>query len=160
MTIRRTNKGASIDMEALMSQAPKHSPAVGNMRVNAKGDLLGPSGEVVKTNEQRVREFYQQHPSASTSTASLKGRKPTPDADAPDRGTPVPKTAKTQQENVRTQQAPPPPAPAPTPEPAPVAEPEEFDAPEQAEPVGYREVELPNGDIEMVPVYKDSEGDQ
>jgi hypothetical protein len=33
-----------------------------------------------------------------------------------------------------------------------VVEPEEFDAP--AEPVGYREVELPNGDIEMVPVYK------
>ena len=155
MTVRRTNKGANIDMEALIAQSSKHSPAVGNMRVNAKGDLLGASGEVVKTNEQRVREYYQQHPSASTSTASLKGRKPTPDADAADSGAPVPKTAQTAKENVRTQ-----PKPEPVPEPAPVAEPEEFDAPEQAEPVGYREVELPNGDIEMIPVYKDSEDDQ
>ena len=32
------------------------------------------------------------------------------------------------------------------------SEPEEFDAPQ--EPVGYKEVTLPNGDIEMVPIYK------
>ena len=36
-------------------------------------------------------------------------------------------------------------------------EPAEFDPPESIEPVGYKEVELPNGDIEMVPVYKQEE---
>lgn len=146
MTIRRTNKGASIDIDALISQAPKHSPAVGNMKVNAKGDLLGPSGEIVKTNEQRVREFYQEHPSASTSTASLKGRKPAPDHDSAGTVVAEPKTANTQKENLRTQ-----------PKPEPVAEPEEFAPAQGVEPVGYKEIELPNGDIEMVPVYKDTD---
>ena len=37
------------------------------------------------------------------------------------------------------------------------AEPEEFDAPDDLEPLGYREVELPNGDIEMVPYYKETD---
>lgn len=149
MTVRRTNKGASIDMEALMSQSSKHSPAVGNMRVNAKGDLLGANGEIVKTNEQRVREHYQSHPSASTSSASLKGRKPTPDpSDAQQNNPSAPKTAKTQAENQRTQN---------TAEIDDQEQPREFDSVEGVEPVGYKEIELPNGDIEMVPVYKDTD---
>ena len=32
--------------------------AVGNMRVNARGDELGDKGEVVKTKEQRAKEYY------------------------------------------------------------------------------------------------------
>jgi len=155
MATRRTNRGASIDFESLISQAPKHSPAVGNMRVNAQGDLLGTGGEILQKSEQRVREHYQDHPASTTAQVSLKGRKPTPDADTATAGTPAPKTAQTAKENVRTETK-----TASKPKPAPVAEPEEFDAPADAEPVGYQEVELPNGDIEMVPVYKESEGDQ
>jgi len=84
----------------------------------------------------------------------------------------TPKTSKTQKENVRKSSvtpeqvskrmqemedelvAPIEPEIAPIP---PVEEPEEFDAPK--EPVGYKEVELPNGDIEMVPIYKDDNED-
>ena len=101
--------------------------------------MLGKGGEIVQRNEDRVRAYYKNNPRSSTS-ASLKGDTPTqklqPDTAIPD----APKTAATAKENVRTAK------------PTPVVEPDEFDAPN--EPVGYREVELPNGDIEMVPVYK------
>jgi len=140
MTIKRSNRGASIDFDALMAKAAD-STAVGNMRVNAQGDVIGKGGEIVQRNEDRVRAYYKNNPRSSTS-ASLKGDTPTQKLQ-PD--TPIsnaPKTAATAKENVRTAM----------PQAQPVAEPDEFDAPN--EPVGYREVELPNGDIEVVPVYK------
>jgi hypothetical protein len=108
------------------------------MRVNAQGDVLGKGGEVVQKNEERVRAYYKNNPRSSTAAASLKGEMPaaklTPDA---------PKAAE-----VKTAAT----GKANKPAPAPIAEPDEFDAP--VEPIGYREVELPNGDIEMVPIYK------
>lgn len=147
MTLRRSNRGTPIDMDSLIAASNVTSPAVGNMSVNAKGDKLGARGEVVQKNEDRVRAYYRDNPRSSNSRVSLKGDAPTsklaPDTDAkPPVG--APKTAKTAAENVRTAK------PAPAPEP--VAEPDEFTAPQ--EPIGYKEVELPNGDIEMVPVYK------
>ena len=142
MTTYRSNKGVSIDFDSLVSASSKHSSALGNMRVNANGDVLGPNGAIVQKNEDRVRAYYKNNPRSSTAGVSLKGdahsQKLTPDSPNPAEV----KTAKTARENVRTA-------------PAPVAEPEEFDAP--GEPVSYREVELPNGDIEMVPVYKNEQ---
>jgi hypothetical protein len=139
MTIKKSNRGVSIDFDALMAKAGD-STAVGNMRVNAQGDVLGKGGEVVQKSEDRVRAYYKNNPRSSTST-SIKGNSPSQKLQ-PD--TPIqsaPKTTATAKENVRTAK--------PTP---PVVEPDEFDAPQ--EPVGYKEVTLPNGDIEMVPVYK------
>lgn len=141
MTTYRSNKGVPIDFDSLVSASSKHSSALGNMRVNANGDVLGPNGSIVQKNEDRVRAYYKNNPRSSTAGVSLKGDNPTQKL-TPDSPSPAEvKTAQTARENVRT-------APAP----APVAEPDEFDAP--AEPIGYKEVELPNGDIEMVPVYK------
>ena len=138
MTVRRSNRGMQVDFDALIA-SQQASPAVGNMRVNAQGDVLGKGGEIVQKNEERVRAYYKSNPRSSTSSASLKGETPsaklTPDA---------PKTAE-----VKTA------ATAKANKPAPVAEPDEFDAP--VEPIGYREVTLPNGDIEMVPVNKSDE---
>jgi hypothetical protein len=34
-------------------------PAVGNMKVNARGDQLGPGGKVVKTREQILSDYYK-----------------------------------------------------------------------------------------------------
>jgi len=113
------------------------------MRVNAQGDVLGRGGEIVQKNEERVRAYYKNNPRSSTS-ASLKGETPTQKLQPDTVTSAVPKTASTAKENIRTAK--------PTPTPDPVVEPDEFDAPN--EPIGYREVELPNGDIEMVPIYK------
>lgn len=140
MTIKRSNRGASIDFDALMAKAAD-STAVGNMRVNAQGDVIGKGGEIVQRNEDRVRAYYKNNPRSSTS-ASLKGDTPTQKLQPDTSISNAPKTAATAKENVRTAM----------PQAQPVVEPDEFDAPN--EPVGYREVELPNGDIEVVPVYK------
>lgn len=170
MPIKRSNRGQNIDMDALIA-ANKSVPAVGNMNVNAAGDVLGPDGTIVKRNEERVRDYYKQ--SSSSDSVSLKGEMPKL---KPDTSVEQPKTSKTAKENVRTQQTTPPItepnvsdtisevlndansiAEPEVPEVPVVEEPEEFDAPEGIEPVGYKEVELPNGDIEMVPVYKKEE---
>jgi hypothetical protein len=140
MTTKRSNRGVQIDFDALISSA-RTSPAVGNMRVNAAGDVLGTGGAIVQRNEERVRAYYKNNPRSSTAQASLKGDAPklSPDHEP----TMAPKTAATAKENVRTAK----------PAAEPVVEPDEFDAPQ--EPIGYREITLPNGDIEMVPVYKE-----
>lgn len=54
----RTASGQVIDMEALRLKN-EHVIAVGNMRVNARGDELGAGGLVVKDRNQRVDEHYK-----------------------------------------------------------------------------------------------------
>ena len=166
MVIRKSNRGQSIDMEALIA-ANKESPAVGNMKVNAGGDVVGSGGEIVQANEDRVRAYYQDNPSSSTSQVSLKGDMPGIKAE-PDGANPLePKTAKTAKENKRT--APKEPSVLDTVEEVledkieAVSQPEEFNQPaevkDENEPLGWREVEQPNGDIEMVPYYTEDEED-
>lgn len=111
MAVRRTNRGVKIDLEDM---AAKFSdlPAVGNMNVNARGDVLGPNGQIIKRSEERVREYYKANPKVNTETVSLKKgiSDPQPESEQP------------------------------------VAQPTAAPEPQ------YREVELPNGDIKMVPV--------
>lgn len=136
MATKRSNRGNPIDIDALRAQAPKSSPAVGNMRVNASGDRLGKGGKVVERNEERVRKQYAKTTSSSSDSVSIKGpaRKSTlpVDNDIPANKTPAPKPA-----------------------PAPVEEPDEFEAP--VEPIGYKEVEDEDGNIEMVPYYREED---
>ena len=159
MATRRTNRGQIIDMDAIIASAKPTSSAVGNMGVNAKGDKLGPGGRIVQKSEDRVRDHYKNNPRSSNPRQSLKGAMPDAPQTKVDKTT-EPKTAKTARENVRVteeqviqkreelKQEIQPDLPA---------EPEEFDAPDDLEPLGYREVELPNGDIEMVPYYKETD---
>jgi len=51
-------KGKEVNMAALML-ANQYSVAVGNARMNARGDLLGKNGEIVKTREQLGQEYHQ-----------------------------------------------------------------------------------------------------
>tara|TARA_B100000575_G_C23139600_1_gene662853 strand:+ start:4171 stop:4632 length:462 start_codon:yes stop_codon:yes gene_type:complete len=145
MSTRRTNKGQIIDFDALLSTQGE-SPAVGNTGTDAKGNIRDPkTGDVIKPAEVRVREYYRDNPQTSDDQVSLKGKVPEASgslqADAPEV-----KTAKTQKENIRTQK---------TKEPEPEApQGESFD---EQQPLGYREVELPNGDIEMVPYYTEDD---
>ena len=54
----RTAQGKTLDIEKLRLQN-ELIPAIGNMRVNARGDQLGPGGRVVKNREDMVNEHYQ-----------------------------------------------------------------------------------------------------
>lgn len=100
---RRTAKGRVINIDDLIASAP-HTTAVGNMKVNAQGDELGPGGEVTATREQRTRAYYKNHPQASNKRVSLKGQmkeqmEPTSSRDFAGL---KPDTASTGAENVRT----------------------------------------------------------
>jgi hypothetical protein len=56
--IYRTMQGKEIDMGKLVNQN-EMTIAVGNMRVNARGDKLGPGGKIVKTREELLAEKAQ-----------------------------------------------------------------------------------------------------
>jgi hypothetical protein len=50
-------QGKMIDMEKLMRQN-ELMPAIGNVRVNARGDELGPGGKIIKKKEDIMAEYY------------------------------------------------------------------------------------------------------
>jgi hypothetical protein len=54
----RTMQGKEVDMDKLMLQN-ETMPAVGNVRMNARGDELGPGGKIVKKREDIVSEYYK-----------------------------------------------------------------------------------------------------
>ena len=138
MATRRTNRGQTIDLDALFN-ANKNVPAVGNMKVNANGDVIDSSGNVVKKREDRVREYYRDNPKSSTSGVSLKGDMPSlkPDSDQKITKQQIDNKKQSMEREVIEE----------------ISQPEEFDAPTEQEPIGYKEVHLPSGDIEMVPIY-------
>jgi len=54
----RTMQGRMVDIEKLRG-ANEQVPAVGNMRVNARGDVLGPGGAILKSKESVMKEYYE-----------------------------------------------------------------------------------------------------
>lgn len=55
--VYRSAQGRVVDIEKLRL-ANEETIAVGNMRVNARGDQLGPGGKIVKTRNQIMKEYY------------------------------------------------------------------------------------------------------
>jgi len=62
--IYRTLQGRQVDIDKLR-QKNELMPAVGNMKVNARGDELGPGGKIVRTREQIMAEYYENNPNAT-----------------------------------------------------------------------------------------------
>lgn len=93
--VYRTMQGQIIDMDKLM-QKHELTPAVGNAKMNARGDKLGPGGKIIKSREEVVAEYYEANPKAKTKLKAA-GTKivETPQPTA----TPAPKTKKTQTED-------------------------------------------------------------
>mgnify|MGYP001491806489 FL=1 len=141
MVQRRTNKGVVIDMEALLAQN-SDEPAMGNMRVNAKGDVIGKNGEIIQTAEDRARAYYTENPKSSTAKSTLKGAQPDQPAQTESDMEPEVKTAEAEKTEANQSV---------------IDQVDPASVPEKREPVGYKEVEQPNGDIEMVPIYDDED---
>ena len=57
----RSMQGKSVDMD-LLRQRNELTPAVGNAKVNARGNELGPGGKIVKTKEDVLKEYYENNP--------------------------------------------------------------------------------------------------
>lgn len=74
--IYRTAQGRQLDMETVRLQN-ELVPALGNMKVNARGDQLGPGGKIVKTREAIMDEFYKTNTSAVVDNIPESGSIPT-----------------------------------------------------------------------------------
>ena len=55
--VYKTAQGKVIDMD-MLRQKNELVPAVGNARVNARGDELGPGGKIIRTREEILNDYY------------------------------------------------------------------------------------------------------
>jgi hypothetical protein len=62
-SVYRSMQGKEVDMSKLALQN-ENTVAVGNVRVNARGDELGAGGKIVKKREDVLKEYYQDNPTA------------------------------------------------------------------------------------------------
>ena len=73
-------QGRMVDIEKLRA-ANESVQAVGNMNVNARGDMLGPSGKIITPKEQIIKKYYEQ-PKGMVSDTPIKGKSmPAPKAE-------------------------------------------------------------------------------
>jgi len=56
--IYKTMQGKQVDMD-LLRQRNELTPAVGNAKVNARGDEIGKGGKIVKKREELVNDYYK-----------------------------------------------------------------------------------------------------
>ena len=68
----RTMQGRMVDIEKLRT-ANESVQAVGNMNVNARGDVLGAGGQVLTPKEQIIKKYYEQ-PKGMVSDTPIKGK--------------------------------------------------------------------------------------
>jgi hypothetical protein len=69
--VYRTSNGKIVDMD-LLRQKNELTPAVGNVRVNARGDELGPGGKIVRKREDILKDFYAQADAEAAAMAAKK----------------------------------------------------------------------------------------
>lgn len=67
-------RGKEVDLEKL-SLRHELTPAVGNIRVNARGDELGPGGKITRTREQILEDYYKNNPRAVREDVGVTGDK-------------------------------------------------------------------------------------
>ena len=77
----RTMQGRMVDIEKLRA-ANESVQAVGNMNVNARGDVLGASGQVITPKEQVIKKYYEQPKGMVSDTPSRGKSVPAPKSEA------------------------------------------------------------------------------
>jgi len=61
--IYRSMQGKQVDMD-MLRQRNELTQAVGNARVNARGDELGPGGKIIRKREELDADYYADNPAA------------------------------------------------------------------------------------------------
>lgn len=67
--VHKTMRGREVDMDQLLEKN-QMMPAVGNVKMNARGDELGPGGTIIKKREETINAYYENNPNAT-----IKGKK-------------------------------------------------------------------------------------
>lgn len=61
---QKSMRGKIIDMDSLRAQNDENV-AIGNARMNARGDVIGRGGKIEIRREQIIRDFYSRNPQGS-----------------------------------------------------------------------------------------------
>ena len=61
--VYKTMKGKEVDMDQLLEKN-QLMPAVGNVRMNARGDEIGAGGKIIKKREDTINSYYESNPNA------------------------------------------------------------------------------------------------
>ena len=61
--VYRSMQGKIVDME-LLAQKNELTPAIGNARMNARGDEIGPGGKIIRRREDILANYYENNPNA------------------------------------------------------------------------------------------------
>ena len=59
--VYKSMQGKQVDMD-LLRQKNELTPAVGNARVNARGDELRPGGKIIRKREDVMADYYRDNP--------------------------------------------------------------------------------------------------
>lgn len=78
----KTMQGKAVDMD-LLRQRNELTQAVGNARVNARGDELGPGGKIIKKREDVLQSFYEDNPMPVPDDAPVKAKEQEVEAPEP-----------------------------------------------------------------------------
>ncbi len=78
----KTMQGRAVDMD-LLRQRNELTPAVGNVRVNARGDELGAGGKIVRKREEVLRDFYDDNVAPTEFEQSVKQSSPEESVETP-----------------------------------------------------------------------------
>lgn len=72
-------QGRMVDIDKLRA-ANEAVQAVGNMNVNARGDVIGQGGRIVKTKDAVMKDYYQTPKGVAQDTVSREQTQPAPKA--------------------------------------------------------------------------------
>jgi hypothetical protein len=64
-------RGKVVDLE-LLKKANELAPAIGNAKVNARGDELGPGGKIIRSREDIIKDYYKTNPNRVIQESSKK----------------------------------------------------------------------------------------
>ena len=70
-----TANGKRINIDAIVAQN-EESIAIGNMRVNARGDELGPGGRIERTRERVMADYYKLNTPVATDRVPMPREEP------------------------------------------------------------------------------------
>ena len=74
--VYRSMQGKEVDMHKLVMQN-EMTVAVGNVRVNARGDELGPGGKIIRKREDVLKEANKAIPDQVTARKNVEDEDPT-----------------------------------------------------------------------------------
>jgi hypothetical protein len=77
--VYKSMQGKQVDMD-LLRQRNELTPAVGNARVNARGDELGAGGKIVRPKEEVLKDYYKSSAGVVSEAATKKGEPNAPTA--------------------------------------------------------------------------------